>query len=110
MTTIKMMVMTTTRTIISTTAITTTRTIIPITVTIIKTTATMQITALQTKRTVPPKQQAVQQILQPMEKQQPLQAKLPQPEQVLLPTTSPKTGDDTNVMIWIALLAVSCTT
>ena len=25
-------------------------------------------------------------------------------------TTSPKTGDDTNVMIWIALLAVSCTT
>ena len=78
MTTIKMMVMTTTRTIISTTAITTTRTII-------KTTATMQITALQTKRTVPPKQQAVQQILQPMEKQQPLQAKLPQPEQVLLP-------------------------
>ena len=25
-------------------------------------------------------------------------------------TTSPKTGDETNVMIWIALLAVSCTT
>lgn len=64
---------------------TTIKAIIPITETTIKTTATVQITALQTKRTVPPKQQAVQQILQPMEKQQPLQAKLPQPEQVLLP-------------------------
>ena len=93
MTTIKMMVMTTTRTIISTTAIMTIKTIIPITATILKITATTQITALQTKlqtalqtkRTVLPKQQAVQQILQLMEKQQTLQAKLPQLEQVLLP-------------------------
>lgn len=70
----------------------------------------MQITALQTKRTVPPKQQAKTTNTSTNGKTTAATGKTSTTGTSTSATTSPKTGDDTNVMIWIALLAVSCTT